>query len=108
MIGLTAVLAMLADLGDQLCRSGRLAALALLVVPQRVRRAQCPLVVPEIVHELDLLPLVDQLLANQQELIDGGFPLVVRVILQSLLELRVEGSVGPLGCLWRRTRTEGS
>ena len=70
--GLTAALAMLADLGGQWCRFWRLAALALLVVPRRVRRAQCPLAVPEIVLELDLLPLVDQLLANQQERIDGG------------------------------------
>ena len=81
-IGLTAALTMLA-------------ALAVLVVPRRVRRAQCPLVVPEVVLELDLLPLVDQLLTDQQELIDGCVTLVVRVVRQSSLELRVESSVGP-------------
>ena len=44
-IGVTTALAMLADLGGQW--------------------AQCPLVVPEVVLELDLLPLVDQLLADE-------------------------------------------
>ena len=52
------------------------------------------LVVPEVVYELDLLPLVDQLLADEQELIDGAVHLVFRVVLQSLLEICVEGSVG--------------
>ena len=90
-IGLTAALAMLADLGRHWRRSWQLAALALLAVSRRVRRAQCPLVVPEVVLELDLLPLVDQLL---EELVNGAVPLVVRIIFQSLLELCVEGSVG--------------
>ena len=55
-VGLTAAFEMLAYFGRHWCRSGRLAALALLAVP---------LVVPEVVLELDLLPFVDQLLADQ-------------------------------------------
>ncbi len=79
-IGLAAAVAVLTDLGGHRCRFGRLAALGLLTVPGQVRRARCPFVVPEVVLELDLLPLVDQLLADHQELIDGSFSLVVRVL----------------------------
>ena len=98
MIGLAAAVAVLADLGGQWCRFGRLAALGLLAVPGQIRWARCPFVVPEVVLELDLLPLVDQLLADQQELIDGSLSPVIRVLCQGLFELRVESSVG-LGVL---------
>ena len=78
---------MLAHCGRRWYRSGRLAALALL----GVHWAQCPLVVPEVVLELDLLLFVDQFLADQQEPVKG--PVVLEGLIV-LVELYMEGSVG--------------
>ena len=58
-----------------------LAALALLAVPHRGRRAKCPLVVPEV-------------LLDQQEPFDVPVSLVGLIVLESLFELCIEGSVG--------------